>query len=118
MIQNDDRYQAWSDTAFQSWTDGDSAAMESLWAEDATRLSIDPFDENEPLRGRATIIKSLEAWKGSDPKLLKNMILSSDSDYGIGNARAQWKGQDGRRQCSLTIFGDEIITLKSNANMT
>lgn len=115
MTKGKDRYQKWSDAAFQSWANGDSATAESLWAENATRLAVDPFDENEPLRGRTTIIETLKAWKVSDAKILKNKILCSNSDYGIGNARAQWKGQDGKIWACDFIYK---ITLDSNEQCT
>lgn len=111
MNKGDNRYQKISDAMFQSWTKGDSVTAESLWAENATRLAVDPFDQNEPLRGRAAIIEALEAWKDSHAKILKNKILCSNSDYGIGNARAQWKGQDGNIWACDFIYK---ITLDSN----
>ncbi|NIP50369.1 MAG: nuclear transport factor 2 family protein [Gammaproteobacteria bacterium] len=96
MTQNNNRYQKWSDAAFQAWVNQDVDATEALWAEDATRQSMDSFDESAPLRGRAAIIEALTSWGDAQPKILKNRILCFNSEYGIGNARAEWVGQDTR----------------------
>lgn len=95
MNQSDNPYQKWSDASFQAWVNQDAVAAEALWAENATRQAMDPFDKNEPLRGRAGILEMLSAWKDSEPRILKNRILCFNAEFGIGNARAQWKGQDG-----------------------
>lgn len=96
MNKSDDRYQVWSDAAFQSWADGDVDAQGALWAENATRQAIHPFDESQILRGREAIIEGYSQWKPTDVRILKNEILSSSPDYGIGNARAEWVEDDGK----------------------
>lgn len=115
MSKHEDRYQAWSDTAFQSWADGNSDIQEFLWAEDATRLSIHPFDESDTTRGRSAIMERFNQWKVSDAKMLKNEILSSGPDYGIGNARAEWQEKDGKIWACDWIYK---ITLDSNDQCT
>ena len=115
MTKSDDRYQARSDAAFQSWADGDSAIQESLWAEDATRLSVHPFDKSETALGRTAIMTKFNEWKVSGAQMLKNEILSSGLDYGIGNARAEWKEKDGKIWACDWIYK---ITLDSNDQCT
>ena len=94
MTDSDNRYQKWSDDAFRAWIERDVDATEALWAEDAIRQSMDSFDESTPLRGRSAITEALIAWGGTQTRILKNKLLCFNSEYGIGNARAEWVGQD------------------------
>ena len=112
MNKTNDRFQTWSDAAFTAWRNGDSDAHLSLWAEDATHLAINPFDESEPLRGRSAIVKDFDGWSAIEGKqLLKNEILSSGTEHGIGNARASWKGKDGKTWACDWIY---LVNLDSN----
>ena len=110
MTKLEERYKAWSEASEKAFLKGDVDAQVSLWAEDCTRTAIDAFGDHHTIQGREAIRISAEGWaKGfTNPKLLKNELLSATEERGIGNADVRWTGSDGKEWACNYIY---MITL-------
>lgn len=115
MTSNEDRYKNFMDVLLQALSDDDVDAWEAGWADDCTHQEIDPFDEGPYLRGRAAMRKLGESYVGKGFRVLKNEMLSSDAERGIGNARVTWTGTDGRQRACDFIYR---ITLDADDRCT
>ena len=66
-------------------SEGDVDTLTSLWAEDRIHKSLYPFEQGEFMRGREAMRTYAEFRDGvSDFEVLKNLVLSTDSDGLIG----------------------------------
>jgi hypothetical protein len=85
MINREDREQAFMDMTIKALSEGDLDAITEMWAEACTHQAIGPFDPGEIKRGREAIHAYAKSWSGvSDFQVLKNQVLSTDSDGSIG----------------------------------
>ena len=112
MTSSEVRYKSFMNRSMKALIDGDVDTFSSLWAEDCIHQSIDPFDQGEILRGREAMHAYAEAWSDvSDFQVLKNQVLSADSEGAIGNARVKWNADDGTHWACDFIYQ---IKLDSN----
>jgi hypothetical protein len=107
------RYQAWSDSIMQAWSEGDTSSIDNLWAEKCTRTSIDAFTDHDTISGRDDLRDLLIRWASGmkNPRLLKNEILSASEEKGIGNAKVGWTTGDGKEWACDFIY---LISLDEN----
>lgn len=116
MTNSEVRYKSFMDRSMKALIDGDIDTFTSLWSEDCIHQSIDPFDQGEIVQGREAMRAYAGAWSGVvDFQVLKNKILSADSEGSIGNARVKWTADDGTQWACDYIYQ---ITLDSNALCT
>lgn len=112
MTNLEKRYKTLSEAMFKTFVEGDVEAQVSLWAEGCTRTSIDAFGEHSVIQGQDAIREAAKGWASwKDLRLLKNEILSTSEEKGIGNAVVRWTGSDGREWSCDFIY---VITLDEN----
>ena len=106
MTKLEERYKAWTDAESQALIKGDVDALVSLWAQDCRHTAIDAFGEHHTIQGREAIRKAAEGWVNdlSNPRLLKNVLLSASDEKGIGNAEVRWTGSDGKEWACNYIY--------------
>ena len=116
MTNSEVRYKPFMDRSMKALSDGDVDTFTSLWSEDCSHQSIDPFDQGEIVQWRKAMRAYAGAWSGVvNFQVLKNQILSVDSEGSIGNARIKWTTNDGTQWAcdfiyQITLNADNLCT--------
>ena len=110
MPKLEERYNAWIDASFKAIIQGDVDTQTSLWAENCTRTEIEAFGDHYTIQGKDAIRKESEGLVTvfTNPKIVKNELLSASQEKGIGNAVVRWTTKDGREASCNFIY---VITL-------
>ena len=116
MKDHNERYKTWSDASIKAWCNKDVNAQLLLFVEHSSYQAADPFDQNEILRGKSALRDYLQSFSSiKDACMLKNEILSSSADVGIGNARVSWKSESDQTWACDFIY---VITLNLDDQCT
>ena len=113
-------------TSFQDWVeqlekaarDVDGDAYAELFSEDSTYLSVDPFDRNEPIRGRSAIRQHVTTVMGRLGELRPGSaeVLCSGPERNLGHCRVTWRNSDNKLVGCDFVF--EVILDSNNLAKT
>ena len=117
MGKQTDRYQAWGDAHIQAWVAGDVDAVMDSYAENCTRIAMNPFGDHWTFKGKEAIRQVIEgmAKKWSDKKVIENEVLSANKERGILHTWTSWTRKDGKQAACTYI---NIIHLDKNDKCT
>ncbi len=90
-----DSLQAWLDRYVAAWRTYDPAQIGDLFSEDA-RYVFNPFDEHDPVRGRAAIVANwLEAPDAAGSWEAHYAPVAVEGDVGVAQGRTRYFRPDG-----------------------
>jgi ketosteroid isomerase-like protein len=90
-----DDVQAWLDKYVEAWRTYDVEKISELFSEDALYL-YNPFDEDDPVRGRAAIVADwLEKTDDPDSWRARYVPIAVDGSVAVAQGRTQYFQKDG-----------------------
>ena len=116
ITKQEERYKAWSESAFKAFIEGDVDVPQTLLAENYKWMNIDAFGEHHISQGPEAILQmTAENWGMKNPRLLKNELICASKEKGVFNAIIRWTDGDNKEWASDFIY---VITLDENDRCT